>query len=36
MKPYQYLRNIFARLPQAKTVDDYEALLPWRADIKIA
>lgn len=30
VEPYPYLRLIFARLPQARTADDYEALLPWR------
>ncbi len=30
VEPYDYLRKLFARLPAAKTVDDYEALLPWR------
>jgi transposase/regulator of replication initiation timing len=28
--PYQYLVVLFTALPLAKTVDDYEALLPWR------
>ena len=27
--PYRYLVGLFRALPQAKTVDDYEALLPW-------
>lgn len=27
---YRYLRALFAELPKAKTVDDFEALLPWR------
>ncbi len=27
---YRYLRALFRALPQAKTVDDYAALLPWR------
>ena len=27
---YQYLRAIFAALPRATTVEDYEELLPWR------
>ena len=27
---YRYLRVLFPALPNAKTVDDYEALLPWR------
>lgn len=26
---YQYLRGLLIELPQAKTADDYEALLPW-------
>ncbi|WP_119153613.1 IS66 family transposase [Caldimonas tepidiphila] len=33
---YQYLRALFARLPQARTVDDYVALLPWRIDLTAA
>jgi hypothetical protein len=33
VEPYQYLRHIFARLPLAKTADDYEALLPWRVQL---
>jgi transposase len=28
--PYQYLVRLFRTLPLAKTVDDFEALLPWR------
>jgi transposase len=27
---YQYLRELVVALSRAKTVDDYEALLPWR------
>ena len=27
---YQYLRAMLAELPKARTVEDYEALLPWR------
>ena len=27
---YRYLHALFIALPNAKTVDDYEALLPWR------
>jgi len=34
VEPYQYLRYIFCRLPLARTADDYEALLPWRVDLK--
>jgi transposase len=29
IEPYRYLRQAFQALPAAKTVDDYEALLPW-------
>lgn len=28
--PYRYLIALFKALPLAKTVEDYEALLPWR------
>ncbi|RXV64448.1 IS66 family transposase [Burkholderia stabilis] len=28
--PYRYLTWMFQRLPLAKTVDDYDALLPWK------
>ena len=28
--PYRYLTWLFQRLPLAKTVDDYDALLPWK------
>lgn len=27
---YRYLRTLLIELPRAKTVDDFEALLPWR------
>jgi hypothetical protein len=27
---YRYLRALLVELPKARTVDDYEALLPWR------
>ena len=30
---YRYLRALFIALPQAKTVDDYAALLPWRMEL---
>ncbi len=33
---YQYLRELLVALPRAKTVDDYEALLPWRLTPKRA
>jgi transposase len=29
LEPYQYLRRVFTALPQAETVEDIEALLPW-------
>lgn len=29
IEPYQYLIWMFLQLPLAKTVDDYDALLPW-------
>jgi len=28
-EPYIWLRRTLERLPTAKTVEDYEALLPW-------
>ena len=31
LEPYAYLRNLFERLAQAKTVADFEALLPLNA-----
>ena len=30
IEPYAYLRWLFRRLPLAQTVDDYDALLPWK------
>ena len=27
---YQYLKALLVELPKATTVDEYEALLPWR------
>ncbi len=34
--PYRYLTWLFQRLPLATTVDDYDALLPWKmpADLR--
>jgi transposase len=29
LEPYAYLRQVFTLLPQAKTLEDIEALLPW-------
>ena len=31
-EPYCYLRHIFEHLPRARTLADYEALLPWNVD----
>jgi transposase len=31
--PYRYLTWLFQRLPLAKTVDDYDALLPWKMPV---
>jgi transposase len=28
-EPYTWLRHVLERLPQARSVEDYEALLPW-------
>ena len=29
IEPYRYLHDVFTKLPQARTVEDYEQLLPW-------
>lgn len=29
LEPYAYLKQVFSLLPQAKTLDDVDALLPW-------
>ena len=29
LEPYAYLRRLFAELPKAKTLEDFEALLPF-------
>ena len=34
LEPYSYLRHIFEKLPTATTLQDIEALLPWRLDKK--
>jgi hypothetical protein len=31
LEPYAYLRRLFAELPKAKAVEDFEALLPFNA-----
>jgi hypothetical protein len=33
---YRYLRALFVALPNARTADDYAALLPWRIDLTAA
>ncbi|VVE59315.1 transposase [Pandoraea iniqua] len=33
--PYHYLTWLFQRLPLAKTVDDYDALLPWKMPVEL-
>ena len=32
LEPFAYLHHLFTALPTAKTVDDYEKLLPWNVD----
>ena len=36
VEPHAYLSLLFARLPHAKTVEDFEALLPWNVKAEIA
>jgi transposase len=31
LEPYAYLRHVFTELPKAKTVEQFEALLPFSA-----
>jgi hypothetical protein len=33
IEPYQYLCALFAALPKATCLEDYEALLPWRVAV---
>ena len=33
--PYRYLTWLLQRLPLAQTVDDYDALLPWKMPIDL-
>jgi transposase len=33
IEPYQYLRTVFTKLPQAKTLGAIEGLLPWNVDL---
>jgi len=30
LNPYKYLKHVFTEIPKAKTVDEYEKLLPWK------
>ena len=30
LEPYAYLRNVFTRLPKATSIEEIEALLPWK------
>ncbi|TYC52943.1 transposase, partial [Zoogloea oleivorans] len=30
LEPYTWLRRVLRKLPEATTVDDFEALLPWK------
>lgn len=34
LEPYRYLRQVFAALPQAQSVEAIEALLPWNRDLQ--
>ncbi len=34
LEPYSYLRYVFEKLPLSKTLEDYEALLPWNLNAK--
>lgn len=34
IEPYLYLRTVFTRIPEANTLEDYEALLPWNIKIE--
>ena len=34
LEPYTYLRTLFTRLPVCETVEDFEKLLPWQADLE--
>ncbi|MCF6323158.1 MAG: IS66 family transposase, partial [Gammaproteobacteria bacterium] len=36
LEPYAYLRHVFKALPQAASVEDIEALLPWNMSLESA
>ena len=33
LEPYAYLQRVFEQLPAAESVEDFEALLPWRIEM---
>lgn len=33
LNPYEYLRLVFARLPNVENVEDVESLLPWQSEL---
>lgn len=33
LEAYTYLKTIFTKLPQAETLEDIEALLPWKVGL---
>jgi transposase len=33
IEPYQYLRSVSTKLPQAETLEAIEGLLPWSNDL---
>lgn len=33
LEPYAYLKTVFTKLPQAESIEDIEALLPWHVDL---
>jgi transposase len=35
IEPHAYLSVLFERLPYARTVEDFEALLPWSVSIPV-
>jgi len=34
IEPWHYFNHIFKELPNASTVEEIEALLPWNVDLK--
>ncbi len=33
LEPYEYLKTVFTKLPQAEALEDIEVLLPWNAEL---